>query len=63
VSSRLREYKIGKIYRSEKDDDERGYEVGAFRVTDEVKLNLRKPMMSLGVLLIEGWESHGNQIT
>jgi len=29
------------------DDDERGYEIGVFRVNDEVKHNLLKPIMSL----------------
>jgi hypothetical protein len=38
-----------------KDYDKGNYDVGIFRVIDEVKHNLRKPIpiMSLGVLLIE----------
>ena len=34
-----------------KDDDKRGYKVGSLRITNEVKYNLFKPIMNLGILL------------
>lgn len=47
----LREYKIWRDKEVKRDDDKKGYNVGAFRVSDEVKYNLLKQIMSLGILL------------
>ena len=58
--SQLREYKYERDKEVKKDNDMGKYEVGVVRVTNEVKHNLYKPIMSLRVLLIEEWESQGN---
>jgi len=46
--------------RSEKGRWYGNYEVGVFRVTDEVKYNLRKIITILELLLFEEWESEKN---